>query len=370
MGNCDDCNENITERNEKDILNEIKLSDFTKLYPIGKSSLGSIWKVEKLKNEENQTKNNNTNIFAMKEYSKAKIYLKKSSKSRENARRLMEKVDYRLICKMYYAFQDTENLYMVTEYFSGGDLRYLICRRNYFEEKEVKFIASCILLILNYLHENNIIHRDIKPEKLVFGKDGYLHLTGFGIAMECKKEETIINASGTPAYMAPETIINKPHNFLVDYFALGVLLYELTMGERPFQGKDRKEIKEQIFNIKINLDEDDIPEGWDISLADLINRLLKLKKKFRLGTNGFDEVKNHPWFKDIQWDKIENFEFVSPFVIEDGDNFDKEHAEKKDDDSIYEGNKQLYINKINESLIYKNFYYNYEDKKNKENKEK
>ena len=142
------------------------------------------------------------------------------------------------------------------------------------------------------------------------------------------------------------------------------------MGERPFQGKDRKEIKEQIFNIKINLDEDDIPEGWDISLADLINRLLKLKKKFRLGTNGFDEVKNHPWFKDIQWDKIENFEFVSPFVIEDGDNFDKEHAENKDDDSIYEGNKQLYINKINESLIYKNFYYNYEDKKNKENKEK
>jgi len=102
----------------------------------------------------------------MKEYSKAKIYLKKSVDDVKTNLRLMEKLNHKLLCKMYYTFQDIENLYMVVEYFSRGDLRYLICRRDYFKEKEVKFIIACIALIINYLHENNVIHRDIKPEKL------------------------------------------------------------------------------------------------------------------------------------------------------------------------------------------------------------
>ena len=374
MGNCS--NETIIEEKGMGSQNKININDFTKLYPIGKSGFGPIWKV-KLKENKNKQRNKSTengkfsktNIFAMKEYSKAKIYLKKSIKSVENNRKIIETLNHKLICKMYYAFQDTGNLYMITDYFSGGDLRYFICSRNYFEERETKFIIACIALIINYLHENNVIHRDIKPEKFVFGKDGYLRITGFGVSFKCKKGETVISASGTPGYMAPETIINQPHNFSVDYFALGVMLYELMLGERPYQGKDRKIIKEAMFNIEINLDEDDLPNGWDINVIDLINRLLKRKKKFRLGSNGFDEVKNHPWFKDIQWDKIENCEFVSPIKIKEGDNFDEEYAAEKEDESIYEGNKQLYINKINESLVYKDFYFNYEDKiKNDENK--
>ena len=260
---------------------------------------------------------------------------------------------------------------MTVEFFSGGDLRYLICRRDYFKEKEVKFIIACIALIINYLHENNVIHRDIKPEKFVFGKKGYLHLTDFTMSKECKKEETVISATGTPGYMAPEAIINQPHNFSVDYYALGVILYELVMGERPYKGKNRREIKAEMFSFEINLEKNDIPDDWDNNVTDLINGLLKRKKKFRLGSKGFDEVKNHPWFKDINWDIIENCEFISPFKIEEGDNFDKEYVEKQDDDSIYEGNKQLYINKINESLVYKNFYFNFEDNiKNNENKDK
>ncbi len=104
--------------------------------------------------------------------------------------------------------------------------------------------------------------------------------------MECKKEETVISASGTPGYMAPEAIINKPHNFSVDYFALGVILYELTMGERPYQGKDRKEIKEKMFNVEINVDKKDIPSDWDINVAELINGLIK-----RLGLMMFNGKK-------------------------------------------------------------------------------
>ena len=171
------------------------------------------------------------------------------------------------------------------------------------------------------------MHRDIKPEKFVFGKDGYLHITGFRVAFKCKKAETVISASG---------------------------IYEVMIGERPYQGRERRKIKEAMFNNEINLDKNDILSGWVTNVMDLINGLLKRNKKFRLGSNGFDEVKNHPRFKDIQWDKIENCEFVSHITINDGDYFDEEYTAEKEDDSISEGNKQ---------------YFNYGDKiKNDENK--
>jgi serine/threonine protein kinase len=273
---------------------------------------------------------------------------------------------------MYYAFQDDETLYIIMDYLSGGDLRYHICRRNFFTEEETKFIAACITLSLNYIHDRNVIHRDLKPENLVFGGDGYLHLTDFGIAMGFKRGETgVMSASGTPGYMAPETIINKPHDFAVDYFALGVIVYELMMGERPYQGKNRKEIREQMFSIEIKLDNDDLPDDWvDDNIIDFINKLLARKKKKRLGYKSGFEVKNHPWFSDILWSKLENMTLESPFVFDTEDNFDDSYAQKQDNDSIYEGRKEEYIFEVNESMTFKDFYFNIEDKIAKENEEK
>jgi serine/threonine protein kinase len=306
---------------------------------------------------------NKSRIFAMKEMSKAKVFLKKSVKSVSNERRFLENFNYNLLCNMYYAFQDEDTLYIVMDYLSGGDLRYHICRRDYFTENETKFIAACITLSLNYIHEKNVIHRDLKPENLVFGADGYLHLTDFGIAMEYHKGQDVVSASGTPGYMAPEAIINKPHDFCVDYFALGVIIYELMIGERPYQGKNRKEIKEQMFTLEIKLDSSDLPEDWDDeNIIDIINKLLKRKRTKRLGSKGCSEIKNHPWFKGIQWEQIENCTFTSPFMFDSEDNFDDSYAQKQDNDSIYEGKKELYIYEVNESKTFKNFYFNIEEK--------
>ena len=384
MGNCD-CN--VKDLEEK-LLNDpsrLKLDDFCLLYPIGRGGFGRVWKV-RLKRQYNakildiRLQKNKSRIFAMKEMSKAKIYLKKSIKSVANERKFLEKFNYNLLCNMYYAFQDDDTLYIIMDYLSGGDLRYHICRRNYFTEEETKFIAACITLNLNYIHERNVIHRDLKPENLVFGADGYLHLTDFGIAMEYHRGDNgVVSASGTPGYMAPEAIINKPHDFCVDYFALGVIVYELMMGERPYQGKNRKEIKEQMFNIEIKLDSDDLPSDWeDDNILDFINKLLSRKKKKRLGYKGGYEVKNHPWFKDISWTQIENLTQDSPFVFDTEDNFDDSYAQKQDNDSIYEGKKELFIYEVNESMTFKDFYFNIEDKieqddediKNKETKTK
>jgi serine/threonine protein kinase len=367
MGNCD-CRVKDIDDIQEDDSNKIKLNDFVLLYPIGRGGFGRVWKVRLkrpyiAKTLDIRLLKNKSRIFAMKEMSKAKVFLKKSVESVANERRFLEKFNYNLLCNMYYAFQDEDTLYIVMDYLSGGDLRYLICKRDFFTESETKFIAACITLSLNYIHEKNVIHRDSKPENLVFGADGYLHLTDFGIAMEYIKGKDVVNASGTPGYMAPEAIINRPHDFCVDYFALGVIIYELMMGERPYQGKNRKEIKEQMFNLEIKLDNDDLPEDWeDDNILDIINKLLKRKRGKRLGSNGCKEIKSHPWFKDIQWDQIENCTVNSPFVFDSEDNFDDSYAQKQDNDSIYEGKKELYIIEVNESMTFKNFYFNIEEK--------
>jgi serum/glucocorticoid-regulated kinase 2 len=299
----------------------------------------------------------------MKEMSKAKISLKKSIKSVANERKFLEKFHFNLLCNMYYAFQDDDTLYIIMDYLSGGDLRYMICRRNFFTEEETKFIAACITLNLNYIHDKNVIHRDIKPENLVFGANGYLHLTDFGIALEYHRGENgVRSASGTPGYMAPEAITNKRQEFSVDYFALGVIVYELMLGERPYQGKNRKEIKEQMMNLEIKLDKDDLPEDWkDENIIDFINKLLERKKKKRLGFKTDLEVKNHPYFNNISFDLIENMKFESPFIFDTEDNFDDSYAQMQENDSIYEGNKEIFIDEVNESNMFKDFYYNIED---------
>ena len=367
MGNCD-CRVKDIDDIQEDDSNKIKLNDFVLLYPIGRGGFGRVWKVRLkrpyiAKTLDIRLLKNKSRIFAMKEMSKAKVFLKKSVESVANERRFLEKFNYNLLCNMYYAFQDEDTLYIIMDYLSGGDLRYLICKRDFFTESETRFIAACITLSLNYIHEKNVIHRDLKPENLVFGADGYLHLTDFGIAMEYIKGKDVVSASGTPGYMAPEAIINRPHDFCVDYFALGVIIYELMMGERPYQGKNRKEIKEQMFNLEIKLDNDDLPEDWeDDNILDIINKLLKRKKNKRLGSKGCSEIKNHPWFKDIQWEQIENCTLNSPFVFDTEDNFDDSYAQQQENDSIYEGKKELYIIEVNESMSFKNFYFNIEDK--------
>ena len=377
MGNCD-CNIKTLDEKKLSENTPISLDDFFLLYPIGRGGFGRVWKV-RLKREYNskildiRLLKNKSRIFAMKEMSKAKVSYKKSIKSVSNERKFLEKFNYNLLCNMYYAFQDSETLYIIMDYLSGGDLRYLICRRNYFTEIETKFIAACITLNLNYIHSKNVIHRDIKPENLVFGSNGYLHLTDFGIALEYHRgDKGVRSASGTPGYMAPEAITNKKQDFSVDYFALGVIVYELMMEERPYLGKNRKRIKEQMLNIEIKLDKDDLPDDWnDDNVLDFINKLLERKKNNRLGYNSDNEVKNHPWFNNIPWDDIENMNYESPFVFDTEDNFDDSYAKMEENDSIYEGNKELYILEVNDSNMFKDFYFNIEDKYiNKEKDEK
>lgn len=161
--------------------------------------------------------------------SKATIIDKRSESSINYERELLSKLKNKFIINMNYAFQDCYNLYIVLEYLTGGDLRYHLGKNQKgFNEEETKFFIACLVNALEYIHNNKVIHRDIKPENMVLDSKGYLHLTDFGIAKYAQRENHT-ETSGTPGYMAPEVMAGQNHNFVVDFFALGVFGYELMM---------------------------------------------------------------------------------------------------------------------------------------------
>ena len=257
----------------------------------------------------------------MKEMSKAKIIDKRSEKGIKGERELLSKLNHPFIVNMHYSFQDKDNLYLVMDLLTGGDLRYHICKHHRFTEEQTKFFISCLLLGLEYCHSNHIIHRDIKPENLVLDAKGYLHLTDFGIA-KTQQPNNFKETSGTPGYMSPEVMCAQNHTIVVDYFAVGVMGYEFMKGVRPYLGKSRKEIKEKIIAKQASIKLSEIPKDWSTESADCINRLLQRKPSHRLGLHGAREVKEHVWFKNFPWKDLYNRKLISPYIPPNTDNFD------------------------------------------------
>ena len=221
-------------------------------------------------------------------------------------------------------------MYLVLDLLTGGDLRYQIGhhRKRYFSEQQTKFFIACIIESLIYIHSKNIIHRDIKPENLVFDSKGYLHTTDFGIAKFMSKKNHN-ETSGTPGYMAPEVMKGLDHTKSVDFFAVGVITYELMMGKRPYIGKNRKEIKEQMMSKQIFIDKEILPFDWSEESADFINGLLIRKDMKRLGYYNDLEIKNHPWFNDINFDELVKKNIEAPFLPKmNHDNYDKKYCEE------------------------------------------
>ena len=296
----------------------------------------------------------------MKEMSKVKAYMKKSLASVLLEKNILTNIHFPLIANLNFCFQDREYLYLVLDYLAGGDLRYYLSRKIIFNESQIKFIISNLLLSLRYIHNNNIIHRDIKPENLVFDDKGYIHLTDFGISRKIRKGKNILDKSGTPGYISPEVLLNKPQNFYSDYFSVGIICYELLLKKKPFKGKNKKKVAEKILFKDIKLTKKNIPDNYTLIFGDFINKLLKRNCRERLGYKGINDIMKHPWLEAVEWDSIEGKNILSekiPFSPSKGDNFDDVSANKKEilDMEHYDE----YLKKVNETGFFKDFYFNY-----------
>ena len=357
--------EQIQIQNTETIISSLSKNSFKFMYVIGKGGFGKVWKVQYKKTKE---------TYALKEMSKLKIIDKKSEKSINSEREFLSILNHPFIVNMHYAFQDRDNLYLVMDMLSGGDLRYHISRYRRFSEEQTRFFIACMVYTLEYIHGNNVIHRDIKPENLVLDNKGYVRITDFGIAKENLPDNSS-ETSGTPGYMSPEVMRGKNHSFPVDYFAIGVIGYEFMIGKRPYYGKNRKEIKEQMLSIQAFIKKDDLRQGWSPESADFINKLLVRKVDGRLGSKGgASEMKEHPWLKYYPWKELENKTLPAPFIPEKKDNFDKRYCESID--KISEETKLRYeeiLVKESYNVCFKDFYYNkdeIEEKKKIENEKK
>jgi len=345
MGNC-----NFKTEYDTDNITAVNKNYFQFHYVIGKGGFGKVWKVEKKKSKL---------LYAMKEMSKSRVISKRSVNSVMNERKLLTTLKHPFIVNMAFAFQDRENIYLVMDLLTGGDLRYHISRNKRFTEDQTRFFIACMILGLDYIHKNGVIHRDIKPENLVFDQYGYVRITDFGIARLWTPENSQ-DTSGTPGYMAPEVMCRQNHGVAVDYFAVGVIAFECMYGRRPYVGKSRKEIRDHILSRQVQIKKQEIPPGWSINAADFINKLLQRKALNRLGCNGPDEVKAHPWIRDYPWNELLDKSMKSPFLpSHKDDNFDFKSTNEgwKDENSEMMRQNSLLLRRNSIQSMFNGYYY-------------
>ena len=245
---------------------------------------------------------------------KAKIIMESSETSVLNERIFLAKMHSPFIVSLLCSFQNQLNLFLVMELLTGGDLRYhFLNYAFFFTERQLKFLLANMILGIEYIHSKGVVHRDIKPENIIFNSKGYLKITDFGIS--CYKEKLDKkDDSGTPAYMAPETIKGKKQDYSVDFYSLGVVGYEVMKGIVPYDSNDRDEIKKMMKNDEIHLTKKDkLKTTYSEFCLDFINRLLEKDPEERLGYNGGEkELKEHSFFTGIDWDSIQKLKYKSP----------------------------------------------------------
>lgn len=192
------------------------------------------------------------------------------------------------------------------DFIEGGELfRHLVKVRR-FKEEQARFMIAQVAIALGHLHKKQIVYRDLKPENVLFNRDGYLLLADFGLATKVDKNKLAMSFCGTAEYLSPEMLNNEGHDHTVDWWTLGILLYEMLVGIPPFFHKNKHRMYFLIKEANVTYP---IPEKHNIYVSpdaqDLINKLLNKKKDKRIGGGGgVTEILKHPFFKDLDIDGL------------------------------------------------------------------
>lgn len=268
--------------------------------------------------------------FALKILKKSEIIKLKQVEHIKAEKRILSSIAHPFIVNLYAAFQDDKRVYMLMEYVIGGELFSQLRKVGRFSNETARFYASEIVLALEYLHSKDIVYRDLKPENLLIDKDGHIKITDFGFAKHV--EDRTWTLCGTPEYLAPEIIQSKGHGKAVDWWALGILIYEMLAGYPPFYDENPFGIYQKILANKI-----EFPRHFDLNAKDLIKKLLTPDRTKRFGClkNGAEDIKQHKWFKGVEWDRMLQRKVKPPYVPaykapNDTSNFDK-YPDSEDD---------------------------------------
>lgn len=281
--------------------NAVNMESFSTISVIGKGSYAKVLLVRKIKDGK---------FFAMKILKKRSVEQKKQENHVLTERKiLIEMNNCPFMINFYYSFQSEKKLYFVLEYCPGGELFELLSKKRKFAEDQARFYAAQMVMALAFMHEKNIIYRDLKPENVLVDIDGYLKITDFGLSRMNVTEKEARSICGTPEYLAPEIIMKIGYGKSIDWWTLGCIIYEMLVGIPPFYSNNRSELFE-----KIKFSQPKYPKFLSEETKDLLVRLLSKNPEQRLGTkNGAEEIKSHPWFKIVNWEYLLKKQYDAPF---------------------------------------------------------
>ncbi|MCI4394142.1 hypothetical protein PGIGA_G00165560 [Pangasianodon gigas] len=239
--------------------------DFELCKVLGQGSFGKVFLVRKI------TEPDAGQLYAMKVLKKATLKVRDRVRTKME-RDILVEVNHPFIVRLHYAFQTEGKLYLILDFLRGGDLFTRLSKEVMFTEDDVKFYLAELALALDHLHGLGIIYRDLKPENILLDEEGHIKLTDFGLSKESiDHENKAYSFCGTVEYMAPEVVNRRGHSHSADWWSYGVLMFEMLTGMLPFQGKDRA------------------------------------------GPDGVEEIKRHPFFATIDWNKLFRREVKPPF---------------------------------------------------------
>ena len=332
-------NQSKTEINDKNNIKikpkfnntEVCYNDFEIIKVIGRGFVGKIILVKYKKDGK---------YYAMKMMRKDQIISQELENNILLEKNILIEAQCEFILSLSFFFQTPERLYFITPFIPGGDLYHKLKTDIFFTEELTKFYSAQIAIALQYLHDLGIAYRDLKPENILIDADGYIKLCDFGASIRLHGTEKDQNFAGSPEYASPEIINFKGHTVMSDWWSFGILIYEMLYGKTPFFSMDKDRMYDLIttggisYPTYLNLEDNEESLEYNVSeeAKDLIKKLLEKDPGARLGREGLEEIKNHPFFYYVNFDEIQKKRIKALFKpdINSEDltnNFDEEYFE-------------------------------------------
>ncbi|XP_063918225.1 cGMP-dependent protein kinase, isozyme 1-like [Zophobas morio] len=312
---------------------DLSLDDFKIVNTLGIGGFGRVELVQHSSKKEL--------VFALKCMQKHIVAAQKQQEHVFNEKDIQISCKNNFIVRLYRTYKDPKYLYFLLEPCLGGDLWNHLHKHKprQFEDQVAQFYAGCVIEAFAYLHERRIVYRDLKPENLLLDAKGYVKLTDFGFAKKLQMFKKCIKKTytfaGTPEYVPPEIILNQGHDKAVDYWALGVFIYELLTGNTPFRTDDVSYMKTYKLILK-GIDDVKFPLDVSVQAEGLVKKLCKSTPSERLGclNGGVMDIKNHEWFDGFSWEKLAECKLPAPYRPNLKTNTDVHYFEKFPKDNM------------------------------------